>query len=173
MMRSWNNKSRPRGNALHSHLWRQRCSAWPDFRRWSLFFLYLLCSHKVILTCVANRIKQMRWFWLEGRATVTHADGLMPYRESWLVEVGYESLCQRQRRGGVRSNEERRFCFTLSSPSVTYQRIERCESTPYILPVHTLLYVRLSTHTHRNILYSFRVHIQRPDFCFTARLMYE
>lgn len=29
------------------------------------------------------------------------------------------------------------------------------------------------THTRRNILYSFRVHIQRPDFCFTVLLMYE
>lgn len=64
------------------------------------FFLYLPCSHKVILTCVANRIKQMRRFWLEGRATVTHVDGLVPYWESGLLEVGYESLCQRQRRGG-------------------------------------------------------------------------
>lgn len=71
--------------------------------------LYLRCLHKVIPTCVANRVKQMRWFWLEGRATVTR--GPVPRWGSRLVEVGWERLW------GVGSNEERRFCFGLFPPS--------------------------------------------------------
>lgn len=94
-------------------LWRRRCDTWPDFRRWTLLF-FIFSVHIRWRWCA--RIKQKHWFWLEGRATVTHADGLMPYWGSWLVEVGDESLCQLRRRGGVGSNEERRFRFTLSSP---------------------------------------------------------
>lgn len=126
-------------------LWQQSCETWPDFRCWTIL-LYLPCSHKVMLTCVANRLKRMRWFWLEGRAAATHADGLMPYRESRLVEVGYESLCQQHRRGGVRSNEERHFCFTLL-PSVTYERIESCDEST--LPVPTLYFGCTLAHTVR------------------------
>lgn len=129
-------------------LWQQSCKTWPDFWCWTIL-LYLPCSHKVMLTCVANRLKRMHWFWLEGRAAATHADGLMPCRESRLVEVGYESLCQQQGRGGVRSNEERHFCFTLL-PSVTYERIESCdESTPCTLPVPTLYCGHTLAHTVR------------------------
>lgn len=96
-----------------SVLWRRRCDTWPDFRQWNLLFFIFSVR---ISWCWCARIKRMHWFWLEGRATVTHADGLMPYWGSWLVEAGDESLCQLRRRGGVGSNEERRFRFTLSSP---------------------------------------------------------
>lgn len=47
------------------------------------------------------------------------------------------SVCQWQRTGAVRSNEERHLCFYSLLPSVTYQRTEgHDKSTPNILPVH-------------------------------------
>lgn len=130
-------------------LWQQSCETWPDFRCWTIL-LYLPCSHKVMLTCVANRLKRMRWFWLEGRAAATHADGLMPYRESRLVEVGYESLCQQHRRGGVRSNEERH--FLLYPPPLSHIWEDWKPWWIHTSSTNTLLWVHFSSHSQRNKL---------------------
>lgn len=44
-----------------------------------------------------------------------------------------------------------------SPPPVTYQRIEsRDESTPYILPVRTLVHMHFNSHAYRNMLSAIR-----------------
>lgn len=139
--------------------WLWSLSTWPDIKGWT-FMLYLLCSHEVMLTCVANRIKRKHWFWLEGRAGVTHADGLMPYCESRLVEVGYESLpvSSRGEEGEVRSNEGRRSC-------VTYQKDWKRRWIHNLCTVHTHFFM-CALHSHFSLrwniftilIYALKIH---------------
>lgn len=174
--------SSPSECTLHLLCGGESCSTWPGFRRF-IFFppapLYLHCSHKVIPTCLANRVKQMRWFWLEGRATVTR--GPVPRRESRLEEVGWERLCRRRQRRGE-SGLMRRDVSALPSsllppPQVTYQRIvRRDESTlPFFLPPRYFCVHFSSLHSaeekHR-IGSEVWVRIQHQFSSLTVRLMH-
>lgn len=177
MIRSRNNKLTPRGNALHSHLWRQPCSTWPDFRCWSLFF-FIFSVHT-------------RWYWCAwpiGSSRCTDFD----LREELLIKsysCRWTDAILRESTGGGRiwvsvssrgegeSGLMRRDVSVLPSPPPqSHIKGLRGVMNPHLTffqYTHYFMCAWAHTHTRRNILYSFRVHIQRPDFCFTVLLMYE
>lgn len=89
----------------------QGCSTWPGFRRWSSLFFSLSPLFTQGDTDVRGQSDQadaLILTWREELQLFMWMDCC--HTESWLVDVGHESLCQQQNRGeGGSSNEER--CF--------------------------------------------------------------